>query len=93
MLSVWVWRVFGANLHEIVERLVEGEGRGGGRGGADAGRFALPLAGQARPCRHARHGCGLSLAGFGGPLGEKAGGRENFGSNNGRKLPFLGIAN
>ena len=45
----------GANLHEIVERLVEGEGGGGGRGCA-SGRFALAVAGQACSCRNARHG-------------------------------------
>ena len=73
MLSVWVWRVFGANLHEIVERLVEGEGRGGGRGGADAGRFALPVAGQARPCRHARHGWWALVGGLWRPSWRKSG--------------------
>ena len=73
MLSVWVWRVFGANLHEIVERLVEGEGRGGGRGGADGGRFALPVAGQARPCRHARHGWWALVGGLWRPSWRKSG--------------------
>ena len=55
MLSLGLAVLCGANLHEIVERLVEGEGGGGGRGCA-SGRFALAVAGQACSCRNARHG-------------------------------------
>eukprot|EP00964_Phaeocystis_antarctica_P011854 scaffold6551_cov51-Phaeocystis_antarctica.AAC.5 len=56
MLSLGLAVLCGTDLHEIVERLVEGEGGGGGRGCA-SGRFALAVvAGQACSCRNARHG-------------------------------------
>ena len=82
----------GANLHEIVERFVEGEGGGGGRGCAN-GRFALPVAGQACSCRHARHGRLGSVGGLWWPSWRKSGCVTKIGSTNGQNAPFLGLRN
>lgn len=79
----------GANLHEIVERFVEGEGGGGGRGCAN-GRFALPVAGQACSCRHARHGRLVFVGALVAFLAKKRV-KNRRGSTNGQNSPFLGL--
>ena len=89
MLSLGLAVLCGANLHEIVERLVEGEGGGGGRGCAD-GRFALAVAGQACSCRHARHGRLVFVGALVAFLAKKRV-KNRRGSTNGQNSPFLGL--
>ena len=89
VLSLGLAVLCGTDLHEIVERLVEGEGGGGGRGCA-SGRFALAVAGQACSCRHARHGRLVFVGALVAFLAKKRV-KKARGSTNGQNSPFLGL--